>query len=98
MEQLREAAQVSAAIEEAGKAKAAKNIGKITRAAQTSSYMSTPLIIIIGLSLLWEADQIRQDLGHRIYRNKKQTHERLVHIEKTLGQLLGILEDHDFNH
>mgnify|MGYP001329098646 CR=1 FL=1 len=97
MEQLREAAQVSAAIEEAGKAKAAKNVGGIKTAAEWTSYLTLPFIALIGLGLLWETNEIRKDLGKRIIRNKHNANERIESVEQTLGQIISILEDANFS-
>jgi len=96
MEQLREAAQVSAAIEEAGKAKAAKNVGGIKTAAEWTSYLTLPLIALIGLGLFYQTNEMRKNLSKRIGRNKINTVERIENIEKTLGQILVLLEDGNF--
>ena len=97
MEQLREAAQVSAAIEEAGKAKAAKNVGGIKTAAEWTSYLTLPLIALIGLGLLWQTNMMRKNLGKRIGRNKQAATKRIENVEQTLGQILAILKDANFS-
>jgi hypothetical protein len=95
MQQLREAAQVSAAIEEAGKARAAKNVGIIKTAVERISYITLPLIVAIGLSLLWQTDAMRKKLGEKTGRNNQSAIERIENVEQTLVKILAILENSD---
>ena len=97
MELIREAAQVSAAIEEAGKARAAKNVAGIKTAAEWTSYLTLPLLVLISLGLLWQTNEIRKNLGKRIGRNKHKAIERIENVEKTLGQIIAILKDDNFS-